>query len=113
MRESHARIAHDSRMAVGFLTCATCKNVRKNLIPRAHAYWTSLITSSVDCDIGADILARKADGLKDSKAAEDFCLPCPWGPGWGGLGGFGASQGRQEHAPIDLPYQQVCWLVQL
>ena len=37
MRESHARIARDSRMAVGFLTRATCKNVRQNLIPHATA----------------------------------------------------------------------------
>ena len=33
----HARIARDSRMAVDFLTRATCKNVRQNLIPRATA----------------------------------------------------------------------------
>ena len=33
----------DSRMAVGFLTRATCKIVRQNLIPRATAYncWTA------------------------------------------------------------------------
>ena len=36
-----ARIARDSRMAVGFLTRATCKNVRQNLIPRAIAYFAA------------------------------------------------------------------------
>ena len=29
-------------MSVGFLTCATCKNVRQNLIPLATAYWQLL-----------------------------------------------------------------------
>ena len=33
-----ARNACDSRMSVCFLTRATCKNVRQNLIPRATAY---------------------------------------------------------------------------
>ena len=35
LRESHAC---NSRMSVCFLTRATCKNVRQNLIPRATAY---------------------------------------------------------------------------
>ena len=48
-------------------------------------------TSAVACDIDADILARKADGLKDRKAAEDFCLPCP-----SGLGGLGGKSGASE-----------------
>ena len=34
----HARIACYSRMAVGILTSATCKNMRQNLIPLATAY---------------------------------------------------------------------------
>ena len=42
---------------------------------------TLLITSPVACDIGANILARKADGLKGHKAAEDFCQLCPLGLG--------------------------------
>ena len=39
LRFSHGRrfFVCDSRMAVRFLTRATCKNVRQNLIPRATA----------------------------------------------------------------------------
>ena len=38
MREWHVRVwACDSRISVYFLTRATCKNVRQNLIPRATA----------------------------------------------------------------------------
>ena len=48
-------ITRDSRMAVGFFTCATCKNVRHKsytmwdpnhiprIIPRATAYWLQII----------------------------------------------------------------------
>ena len=36
--ENCTRNACDSRMSVWFLTRATCKNVRQNLIPRATAY---------------------------------------------------------------------------
>ena len=42
---------------------------------------TLLITLPVACDIDADILARKADGLEGHKAAEDFCQLCPLGLG--------------------------------
>ena len=31
----HARIALDSRMAIGFFPCATCRNVRQKMIPQA------------------------------------------------------------------------------
>ena len=51
----------------------------------------SLITSTIACDIGADILARKADGWKDRKAAEDFCLQCI--SGLGGLKGASGASG--------------------
>ena len=36
----------DSRMAVGFSTRATCKNVLQNLIPRATAYCKLAITGN-------------------------------------------------------------------
>ena len=54
---------------------------------------------SVACDIGADILAIKAYGLKDDKAAEDFCLPCPLGLG-GLRGESGASRACSNRSSV-------------
>ena len=45
MQESRAILAWqcDSRMAIGFLTCARCKNMQQNLIPLATAYWSGVL----------------------------------------------------------------------
>ena len=49
--ENCTRFTCDSRMSVCFLTCATCKNVLQNLIPRATAYWCSRAITSVKIQI--------------------------------------------------------------
>ena len=55
LRHTFLHVARDSRMAVGFFTRATWKNVRQNLIPRATAYWAAALAPRLSSEGPANL----------------------------------------------------------